>query len=185
MPGAKQAEGEWAVYDANAYLLDDDGKTKGRTHTVRAGKNYTLYNDKPCWMPEADARSFLKDTAFTVWNEREEVVPSLKQQALDRNQPKKLPPNMVIADLDELTNDALLTRAAQMQGGQVFTQDTRREALVRFLQDGHGAAAAIATPPTRLAAPRMDDAETEEFDPPPLPMGNAKPTPPEHLLEGA
>lgn len=164
MPGDKKGEGEWAVFDTLARGTDDKGEPVPRVHEARAGKPYKLFNSIPCWMPESDARVFLKDPAFTVWNNDEEVVPPLPKQAMVRTvRADELPPNCVVADLNELTSDALLTRAAQRPGGQRFTGETRREALVRFLMDDHSAQMpTTATARPAIQAPADDPVEVDE-----------------------
>lgn len=167
MAGDKKNDGDWAVFDTLARELDDKtGDTKARVHSSRDGKNYKLYNDKPCWMPEADARVFLKDSAFLVLNNDEEMVPSLNRQALDRKLPERLAANLVIADLNELTAEALVTRAAQKLGGQRFSLDTRREALIRFLADGHIEQERALAPQRRIPSEQDagDDGEVEDMD---------------------
>lgn len=167
MAGDKKNDGDWAVFDTLARELDDKtGETKPRVHSPREGKNYKLFNDKPCWMPEADARVFLKDAAFLVLNSDEEMVPSLNKQALERKLPERLAANLVIADLAELTAEALVTRAAQKLGGQRFSLDTRREALIRFLADGHVEQERTIAAQRRIPedVPGDDAGEVEEMD---------------------
>src|SRR5579859_6109872 len=107
--GNEAEEGDWGVYDSIARQIDDKTQeVMPRTHEVRPGRIYKLRFDEPCYMPEADARVFLKEPAFIVLNDEGEKVPSLSKQAQERVQPTKLAPNMVIADMNELTTDALL-----------------------------------------------------------------------------
>jgi len=164
MAGDKKNDGDWAVFDTLAREIDEKtGDTKPRVHAAREGKNYKLSNDKPCWMPEADARVFLKDSAFLVLNENEEVVPALNAQALDRKLPEHLAANLVIADLNELTAEALVTRAAQKLGGQRFSLDTRRDALIRFLTDGNVEHARAVTPQRQIPQGTGDE-DVEDMD---------------------
>jgi hypothetical protein len=87
-------------------------------------------------MPEVHARVFLKDPSFRVEDADGNVIPGLTRLAQERTAPEALPSNMVIADVNELTNEALLTRAAQRAGGGSMNGGTRREVLLRFLIEG-------------------------------------------------
>jgi hypothetical protein len=165
----KRQPGEWGVRDKNARQLKDDGsgQVQPRFHEVRAGVQYGLVYDKPLYMPEADARVFLKDEAFVVTDENDNPVQPLAATALLRTAPTKLAPNMVVADLNELTDEALLTRAAQItgSGAMTFTTATPRELLVRYLTAENGSAGA--TRGRSASAPVDDDdaAELEDMDP--------------------
>lgn len=132
----KQDEGEWAVFDMNARNVTENGDTKPRVHQSRLGKSWKLYFDKPCYMPEAEARVFLKDPSFRVLNHAGEEVPCLQAAQISRKLPDRLPPDMVVANVAELTMDALLTRAAQRAGGNKFTATSARTAIIDFLIDG-------------------------------------------------
>jgi len=159
--GNAKQDGYWAVFDTIARQVDD--KTQEvipRTHESFAGRQWKLVNHIPCWMPEADARIFLKHPAFTVWNNDEEIVPALHLQAMERKQPETLAPNLVIAELNELTSEALLTRAAQ-RGGHRFSSETRREALILFLLDGNTEHVRAASPQRR---PAISEASNDPVD---------------------
>jgi hypothetical protein len=165
MAGDKRNDGDWTVYDTLAREIDEKTQeTKSRVHAAREGKNYKLSNDKPCFMPESDARVFLKDSAFVVLNENDEVVPALNAQALDRKLPERLAANLVIADLNELTAEALVTRAAQKLGGQRFSLDTRREALIRFLTDGNVEHERAVAPQRQIPQDAGDEGDVEEME---------------------
>lgn len=125
----------WSVVDQNAYQLDDKGEPKPRNHEPVAGKRYPLFAHKATQMPEAHARVFLKDPAYIVRDENDEIVPSLEATQMDREPPETLEPDMVVAKLDELTTDALLTRVSVLAGGAGFTHDTPREQLIDFITE--------------------------------------------------
>ena len=130
--------GYWGVRDLNATMLDDKGDAKPRTHEPVRGKTYQLHFDRETFMPEEHARKFLRDPAFVVTDEMGEPVASLNRDALKRTTPSdQLPPNMVIASLEELTAAALLTRTAQRPRSPKFTSETSRETMIRFLTDEH------------------------------------------------
>ena len=140
MPGfEKRKDGEWGVRDKNARTLasDGSGNVVPRVHEPRVGMTYPLVFNRPYYMPEADARVFLKDSSFIVTDEDDNVVAPLSDTALLRKAPDALPPNMVLADVHELTDEALLTRAAQRTEGHKFNSDTAREVMIRFLIDAN------------------------------------------------
>ena len=129
----------WAVKDSNARRRDTKtGAIMPRTHQALSGREYPLTAQEPTYMPEADARGFLKDEAFWVYDQQGNRVLPLATQALLRDVPKKLDPNMVIADLSELTQEALVTRAAQLPGAPGFTHETPRSRLISFITHAQG-----------------------------------------------
>lgn len=178
--GNAKQDGYWAVFDTIARQIDD--KTQEiipRTHESFSGRQWKLRNDMPCWMPETDARIFLKHPAFIVWNSDAEVIPALHLQAMERKQPEMLAPNLVIAELNELTGEALLTRAAQKQGGNKFSAETRREALILFLLDGNTAHMRAASPQRR---PAISEATNDPVD---VDMSDEPDGSFENMLQGA
>lgn len=165
MPGTKKSKGEWGVRDRNARTLADDntGTVVPRIHEVRPGLTVPLTFDAPCYMREADARVFLKDASFIVTDADDNVVAPLSEAAMRRSAPTELPPNMCVADVNELTSEALLTRAAQLPGGTTFNPNTPREVLIRFIVDDNSGAHNKMRP---QADQRDDDGEVEdEMDP--------------------
>lgn len=126
----------WSVYDLNAYEVRD-GKPVARIHDVKPGVRYPLTATEAKEMPEEHARIFLKDPAFKVLNADGEEVASLEEAQKSRKPPEALEPGQVIAKLEELTTDALLTRAALLPGGADFTSDTPREQLMDLLLEAH------------------------------------------------
>lgn len=153
----KREAGEWSVIDLNARTQDGDGNTKPRMHESRIGRIWPLRFDRPCYMPEADARMFLKDTAFQVYDADDELVPSLSAQQLSRKLPDKLDPEYCVASLHELTTEALLTRAAQREGGHRFSSATGRDTLINFLVDGQAAMDRATIDRDRLTDGEVDD----------------------------
>ena len=105
MPYDIQKDGEWAVFDTLARQPDPSkpGETLPRVHEARMGMPYPLRFDKACYMPESDARVFLKDPAFRVVDAEDRHVPSLDPAQMSRKTDETLPPEMVIANLAELT----------------------------------------------------------------------------------
>lgn len=123
----------WSVIDGNAREPDGSGGYKKRGHEVVKGRLYWLSAFEPEPMIEAHARVLLKDPAFTVYNARGEIVPSLEAEQMSRKLPDALAPDMVVARLGELTDDALLTRASTLPNGQGFTGETHRDVLIDFI----------------------------------------------------
>lgn len=159
MPFDTQKDGEWAVFDTNARQPDPGkpGETLPRTHEARMGVAYPLRFDKPCYMPESDARVFLKDPAFKVVDADGRHVPSLDPAQMSRVVAETLPPEMVIANLAELTDEALLTRVAQIGGGYRYTSAAPREVLIEALISGQ-------TPPDTGTELLPDEIDTKALD---------------------
>ena len=132
----ERPDGFWGVRDSNARMLNDEGEPVPRTHEPVRGRTYKLYFDRETFMPEDHARKFLRDPAFIVTDANGDAVASLSRDALKRTIPNEnLPPNMVIASVEELTHTALMTRCAQRPRAPKFTPDTPRDTMIRFLQD--------------------------------------------------
>jgi hypothetical protein len=138
--GSVRKDGDWAVFDLNAKHLDPNnpGEMLPRVHESRPGVTWPLRANMPCYMPQADARVFLKDPSFKVVNENEDEVPPLVPEQRERNVPAMLSPHMVIANLAELTTDALLTRVAQMRGGARYNSTSSRERVIDFITEQQG-----------------------------------------------
>lgn len=126
----------WKVFDKNAHMRVD-GKVVGRIHTAAAGFDYTLFASEGTPMPEEHARVFLRDPAFVVQNEDGDVVASLEAEQMSRKPPEELRPGYVVATVDELSDDALLTRASVLPNGANMTSDTPREMLIDFIVASH------------------------------------------------
>jgi len=161
MPGTTQKDGEWAVFDRNAREPDPakPGETKPRTHEARMGVAYPLRFDVPFYMAESDARVFLKDPAFKVLDDKGREVAPLDPLQMGRTPPALLPADMVVASVHELTDEALLTRVAQMGGGYRYTRAAPREVLIEALISGQ-------TPPdtgTELLADEIDPAAVDKM----------------------
>lgn len=127
----------WGVIDTNANTVDNDGRSIPRVHEIIGDRGqvfrYKLVNDEPLMMPEAHARQFLKDGAFIVTNHRGATVPPLSEQQQERVAPSRLAPQYCIAKWDELTDDALLTRAGARSGFDRLPDRPDRTTLIDFL----------------------------------------------------
>ena len=164
MPRDKQAEGEWQVFDMNANSPDptDHSRVLPRVHESRLGIKWPLRSNEPCYMPEPEARVFLKDPGFKVLNFDGEEVPPLSLSQRARNLPAVLAPNLVIAALPELTTEALLTRVAQMRGGTRFNSTSPRDRVIDFIMEQETARQAEGRPDGALADAEVDEVEDEE-----------------------
>lgn len=138
MPDEIQKDGEWSVFDLLAREPDPEnrGKFKARIHEARMGVPYALRADVPCYMPESDARVFLRDPGFKVLDATGRHVPAMTEAQLSRAPMQELPPDMVYANLAELTDEALLTRVALLPGGYKYTSAAPREVLIEALYTG-------------------------------------------------
>ncbi|CAB4144096.1 hypothetical protein UFOVP469_12 [uncultured Caudovirales phage] len=130
--GATKASGKWAVRDMNARRMID-GKVQPRHHEILPGVFYALTFNQDAFMPEEHARRFLIDRAFQVTAPSGNIVPAMDPEASVRVLPNLLRPNQVIADVSELTHEALLTRALMAPGAPKFTSKTKRDTLIEFL----------------------------------------------------
>lgn len=152
---------QWAVFDMNATQIDHaTGEFKARIHEIRPGRRVPLRSDKPFYMDEGDARVFLKDEAFRVEDAEGNQVLPLRLEAQAREVPKRLEAEFVIAEVAELTTEALVTRIAQFPGGQQFSTETPRVTLIRFLVSAQRAR--DATNEASEAAPDGRDLRPEE-----------------------
>ena len=131
-PDEKTVVRLWSVCDKNA-RQEIDGKIIPRLHEAAPGTTYKLFFNEFTKMPEHHARTFLRDEAFEVHDEHDQRVRPLSEDAMLRVAPAALAPQMVIANLDELTTEALVTRASVKPGGSRYTSITPREILINFL----------------------------------------------------
>ena len=130
-PGEKA--GLWSVRDSNAKVIEN-GEVVPRVHEPIPGTSYALKFNEWTPMPESHARVFLRDAAFEVRDAGEQPVRSMTEISLQRALPTAvLPPENVIANLDELTTESLVTRAAMKPGGNRFSSASGRAALISFL----------------------------------------------------
>jgi hypothetical protein len=146
----------WAVYDRNA------APGSPRYHQAREnGKLYALKSDEPTFMPEEDARVFLRDPAFVVISSQNVRIPSLPEQA-KMNQSGSgitLGPDEVVANLSELTYEALLARAGARGGSETLGKRPKRDDLIEFLRR---APVTKAAPPEERGSPPLPDPDLDE-----------------------
>lgn len=101
-------------------------------HQARSGANYELSSQQPCEMPLEDAYTFLVDPAFEVRDSRGRVIrpPSTKKVEGGR---VMLEENEVIANLEELTKDAMLKRCKRFEGSDDIKIATSKDDMMSFL----------------------------------------------------
>ncbi len=101
-------------------------------HQARSGANYELSSEEPCEMPLEDAYTFLVDPAFEVKDSRGRVIrpPSTKKVEGGR---VMLEDNEVIANLEELTKDAMLKRCKRHEGSDDIKIATAKGDMMDFL----------------------------------------------------
>jgi hypothetical protein len=128
----------WGVMDTNATAVDNDGKPIPRVHEIIGARGqihrYKLVNDEPLPMPENHARQFLKDRAFIVVDHRQRTVAPMEPEQQERIAPSRLAPQFCIANLNELTDEALLTRAGVRPGFDRLPDRPERTVLIDFIQ---------------------------------------------------
>lgn len=133
---ANERPQRWGVSDMNATAFKPGtNEIMPRVHGVAPGVNVELYSDRETFMDERFARLFLKDAAFVVRNADGQVVRALSEEQLARVAPQeRLAPNFVIADLNELTDDALTDRVKVHPRSSDLPADADRALLIDFLQ---------------------------------------------------
>jgi len=125
----------WGVADLNATAFKPGtNEIMPRVHDVAPGVRVELFSDRETFMDEKYARLFMKDEAFIVRNADGIIVKALTEAQLARVAPQeKLAPNLVIADLDELTDTALEDRAKLHPKAGDLPADADRALLIDFL----------------------------------------------------
>lgn len=162
-PGRRGKAADWMVFDMNARTFKD-GELVPRIHEIRPGVHYKLKFNEGTPMPEADARKFLIDPAFKVFSPDGHHVPALDATATQRVMPNMLKPDQVIAQLSELTTEALLTRALVAPGAPRFTASSKRETLIEFLLEDHVRAGGVARVAESASGTDDADLELEDMD---------------------
>lgn len=165
----------WGVADLNATAFKPGtNEIMPRVHDVAPGVRVELFSDRETFMDEKYARLFMKDEAFIVRNADGIIVKALSEAQLARVAPQeKLAPNLVIADLDELTTQALEDRAKLHPSSGDLPADADRALLIDFLTGLFRASS------TRRRG--NDDAVGELTSD----LESGSPTEAQHILEGA
>lgn len=150
-------DGSWRVWDKNAILGH-------RAHQPVPGKTYKLSSDgNGTPMPAEHAAPFLRDPAFVVVNELGQQVASMPAGAIDQTRSEKggifLEPGETVAKFAELTQPALMGRAAAIPGGERIEKKTPRGTIIKFLMEH----AKQATP--TADADSITDPSVEAIDP--------------------
>lgn len=133
---ASERPQRWGVSDMNATAFKPGtNEIMPRVHDVAPGVRLELYSDRETFTEEKFARLFLKDDAFVVRNPDGQVIRPLSEEQMARVAPQeKLAANLVIADLNELTDDALKDRAMVHPRSSELPTDADRALLIDFLQ---------------------------------------------------
>jgi hypothetical protein len=98
-------------------------------------RSFTFQFPKPLELPRAVAMKFLKSEGFRVTEMNGKEVARIPDQPdpLSAQRPFILKEDQVVAALNELTSDALATRANMEIGGEKFDSVSRRVDMIRFL----------------------------------------------------
>lgn len=133
-----------------------------RTHEIVIDdypKPVTFKYREKVMLPYAEAMKFTVDGAFRVTDEDGKVYEPVKKPR-DTSVPVALAANEVVAELHELTQEALLRRAAIKPGGEKLSKSTKKDTIIDFLQ----AAYAVERTPGRDADAPEADASGEAMD---------------------
>ncbi len=126
----------WAVFDlhANKRKTSDPSERLPRQHQTNAGRIVNMFSDLPCFIPEAEARPFLRDgTSYEVFDQNGDHVLPFSEVAQQRYVPEHLEPDHVVAALHELHIEALIARAAMFPGGSLFHTASPRQRVISFI----------------------------------------------------
>lgn len=103
--------------------------------------SYELHREKDCKMPMTHGMQFLRSPAFIVCREPNDVELKTRIKPVKQTEravkPADLPAHQTVADWDDLTTEALLTRAKVLPDSEEFDFDTPREELLAFLVKAH------------------------------------------------
>lgn len=120
----------WTVFCENA-VPTPGNPTGEQIHETRDGTPYALFAKKGCEMPARHAIDFLIDPAFHVHDENaERVFPRVSGTAAA----PVLQPGQVVVSLAELSDQAILVRA--MQVNPLAEKKLGRDALIKIIETG-------------------------------------------------
>lgn len=124
---------EFGVIDRNV----QPGKTRTHTFTGDDGRpvDYTFKHNVQTMVPAHHAAKFQAGSSFVVYRRDGTTLPTLKTQHPLQSGPHdpKLEPGQTIAMWEELTREALVTRAYQLPGGSKFKANAKRDDVIAFL----------------------------------------------------
>lgn len=103
-------------------------------------------------MPFAEAMKFQKE-GFIVHDEEGLLVPRPSESTVESI--AQFGPDKVIADLGELTREALYSRAAVLSGGEKFSPGSPKDTLIDFIKESAS---------KKIAANTRPDPEVEDID---------------------
>lgn len=141
------AEAPAPVEEALYTVVDELAKVKPRTHEVwvtrrrgdgrreRVPVGFTMHPGEPLKIPKEAAIQFAKIPEFTVRTPSGAKIKPPSEKAGSDGKVKLLP-GQVVANVDELTDDALLKRARLLPGGERLPRTPKRADLVDFVMAG-------------------------------------------------
>lgn len=120
----------------NGAIMTVSGARRHEQLVDGAVKVFSFEHAVPTKLPFAIAMKFLKTEGFVLTDENGkpiefERVPDQPNAA--NSAQFKLAGNQVVARYDELSQEALLIRAAQLPGGEVFKKNAKRAEIIDFL----------------------------------------------------
>jgi hypothetical protein len=141
-----------------------------RTHSLLidgAITEFTFKYPKPLILERSIAMKFLKAEGFTVKDHDGKSIDRVPDQPdpLAPAKPFVLKEDQVVASLNELATEALLTRCHMERDGEQFTASSPRGRLIGFLVNLRRERDA-ALKPKRKVRDDVDDEEVEGFVPP-------------------
>lgn len=102
-------------------------------------KAFAFEHNTPLELPFAIAMKFLHITEFIATDEKGEPKPFLRTptqpEELQAGQRFRLADNETVARYDELTLEALLTRAALLPGGEAVKRNLGKDKIAKFIEE--------------------------------------------------
>jgi len=138
-PARPKAVAPEAAQDPDIYNVTDTTAVPGgppRVHTqIIDGieTNFTFKHGEALAMPRAHAMKFARHREFIVRDAASKRVQPVHDVMKREVDVKLLQPGQVIAEVRELTMDALLNRAQTLPGGERFGRNSQREDVMLFI----------------------------------------------------
>jgi hypothetical protein len=142
----------WTVFCANA-VPTKDNPTGIQEHETRDRTPYKLHHKDACTMPARHAVDFLIDQAFLVFDDNGERV--FPRAPITAGAQAALQPGQVIVSLAELSDQAILVRAKQIQ--PLAEKKLGRAALIKIIESG------VAEAPAESAGTDEEEADEAEL----------------------
>lgn len=121
-------------------------------------------------MPLHHGMKFLVDDAFIVTDEKGHRIDPRPKRAQEQEAALALKPGQVVADLEELTVDALFVRCQMLPGSEGMKKNTKKGDMIEFLLQSNGKSdgvqpAAGGKGNGKLAEQSVEDATPVDVDP--------------------